>query len=254
MLAYSSRWPLTEARWWNLSGEPLKSTILLNEQLPVARRIENEKNGFRIAILNFTEFINFSYEGQESVVSVLSDYKIYEDVQRARDKGADMIIACPHWGTEYQVYPDPEQSYYSQVMADAGVDVIFGTHPHVPENVEVLTGAEGNKCVCFYSNGNFVTANTTPDCMLTGISEVTLERDGFGNCRIASAQFLPAVVHGDGGSGMTTYLLSDWTDEISDASWQPLSVDWVKERFSEILGEGFDPETCVYTVDLGEDA
>ena len=78
-----------------------------------------EKNGFRIAILNFTEFINFSYEGQESVVSVLSDYKIYEDVQRARDKGADMIIACPHWGTEYQVYPDPEQSYYSQVMADA---------------------------------------------------------------------------------------------------------------------------------------
>ena len=182
------------------------------------------------------------------MVSVLSDYKIYEDVQRARDKGADMIIACPHWGTEYQVYPDPEQSYYSQVMADAGVDVIFGTHPHVPENVEVLTGAEGNKCVCFYSNGNFVTANTTPDCMLTGLSEVTLERDGFGNCRIASASFLPAVVHG---SDMTTYLLRDYTDELAASNWQPaLTRDFVCGHCATVLGDGFDPATGVYTVAL----
>ena len=213
-----------------------------------------EKDGFKVAILNYTDFYN-TRSGDEDYerAAYLSDYKVAEDVAQARAKGADMIVACPHWGTEYLVYPDDSQTYYAQVMANAGVDVIFGTHPHVPENVEVLTGDSGNTCVCFYSNGNFVTANTTLDCMLTGLSKVTLEKAADGTCRIARAQFLPCVVHGGYGAEMTTYLLSDYTEDLAATNWEPaLTKAFADERFAEILGEGFDSARSIYTVALPE--
>lgn len=213
-----------------------------------------EKDGFRVAILNYAQGVNQSGGSDDwSVLSFLSEDKVYADVEKARSKGADMIVACPHWGTEYQTWSDSSEQYYAQVMADAGVDVIFGTHPHVIQGVEVLAGTAGNTCVCFYSNGNFVTANSMPDCMICGLSEVTLRKNADGSCGIAAARFVPAVVHGGSGPDMTTYLLRDWTDELAETSWQTvLTKGYVNERCTEILGEGFDAEQGVYEVSLPE--
>lgn len=208
-----------------------------------------EKEGFRVAILNYSSGTNlWGGDMDGAVISFISEEKILADVARAREAGADMIVACPHWGTEYLDTYSDGQAYWAQFMADAGVDVIFGTHPHVIEPVRVLTGSGGNTCVCFYSNGNFTTANTTAKNMITGLSCVTLQKTPEGACSIVSASFLPAVVHG---SDMTTYLLRDYTDELAASNWQPaLTRDFVCGHCSAVLGDGFDPATGVYTVAL----
>ena len=69
---------------------------------------------------------------------------------------ADVVIVCPHWGIEYTTTPTDVEKMMAQKMADAGADLIIGTHPHVPQPVEYLTGVNGNQCLCYYSLGNYV--------------------------------------------------------------------------------------------------
>jgi len=211
-----------------------------------------EKEGFRVAVLNYSSGTNlYGGDMDGAVLSYLSEEKILADVAKAREAGADMIVACPHWGVEYQDMYSDTQAYYAQFMADAGVDVIFGTHPHVIEPVRVLTGSGGNTCVCFYSNGNFITANQTAKNMITGLSCATLQKAPDGTCSIVSASFLPAVVHGANDREMTTYLLRDWNDDLCRSGWNgQLTREWVCGHCEAVLGEGFDAEKGVYTVPL----
>ena len=211
-----------------------------------------EKDGFRVAILNFCHGINLVGGGyDEEVLSFISDEKIISDVEKARAAKADMIVACPHWGSEYVTEEGSEQAHYAQVMADAGVDVIFGTHPHILEPVKVIEGKDGHRCVCFYSNGNFITGTYGNDTMITGLSEAVLAKAPNGECTIESATLLPAVVHGGYGPDMTTYLLRDYTDELAASSYNPnLTPEYATQFCAEVLGSEFDTETKVMQVRL----
>ena len=80
-----------------------------------------EKEGFRVAILNYSSGTNlWGGDMDGAVISFISEEKILADVARAREAGADMIVACPHWGTEYQDMYSDGQAYWAQFMADAG--------------------------------------------------------------------------------------------------------------------------------------
>lgn len=50
-------------------------------------------------------------------------------------------------------------------LADHDVDLIIGTHPHVTQTAEWLTGAEGHTSFVAYSLGNFLNAQSSPDNM-----------------------------------------------------------------------------------------
>ena len=58
-----------------------------------------------------------------------------------------------HWGTEYSQTADWNQKRIAQYLADLGVNVIIGTHPHVLEPIEYI----GDTLVV-YSLGNFISA------------------------------------------------------------------------------------------------
>ena len=47
-----------------------------------------------------------------------------------RDLDSDVIIALPHWGTQYMIMPERSQRRIARALADAGVDVVVGGHPH----------------------------------------------------------------------------------------------------------------------------
>ena len=63
-------------------------------------------------------------------------------------------------------------------MSDYGADLIIGTHPHVVQNVTVLTGKDGNSTLCYYSLGNLVSLQHTTPTMLGGVAKVTFTKVG----------------------------------------------------------------------------
>lgn len=83
--------------------------------------------------------------------------RIATDIATARTLGAQIIVAYYHWGEEYQREANQWQKKLAQRTADMGADVIFASHPHVPQGMEYVTAADsGKKVPVFYSLGNFV--------------------------------------------------------------------------------------------------
>ena len=64
---------------------------------------------------------------------------------------ADVVIALPHWGPEYDPAPNYLQRRAARWLVKAGADVIVGNHSHVVQGMQILGGVP-----VFYSLGSFV--------------------------------------------------------------------------------------------------
>lgn len=212
-----------------------------------------EKDGFRVAIINHTFWSNApGGDDDHAHMNFLEEDKIRDDVKRAKEANADMIIACPHWGAEFETAPNDEELHYAQFFADEGVDVIFGGHPHMLQPVTMLEGENGHKCACYYSAGNYVAANAMGGTLLVGgLNKVQLVKEPNGNCRVQSAKMVPLVIHRALGTDMTTYRLADYTDELAATSQMPyITPAFVTDFVAGLLGEGYDYETSTYTLPM----
>lgn len=143
--------------------------------------------------------------------------QVTEDIKRAKDL-ADIVIVCPHWGTEYQDKPSSYQQKFALEITEAGADLIIGTHPHVPQPVEWITSENGNTALCYYSLGNYVSTQKEPLCMLEGMAWVTFHvtEDGVFVSETGSG-VLPLVCHYKSGPVRleNVYLLEDYTEEMA---------------------------------------
>ncbi len=83
----------------------------------------------------------------------------------ARTAGAEIVLMYFHWGEEYQLTPNEHQKNLAQLVAEqTGVDIIFASHPHVPQTASTITvskeAADGTviekKVPVFYALGNFL--------------------------------------------------------------------------------------------------
>ncbi len=205
------------------------------------------KDGFKVAVLNHSVDIS---ESDADVVSSLTQDKIAKDVAKAREKGAEMIVACPHWGEEGNSNVTDEQRRYAWIYANEGVDVIIGTHPRVLQPVEVLQCENGHKAVCFYSLGNLI-SSLTDNGLMGGLAEVQLSRNDQGVCEVTSATLKPVITHRGNGTDYCTYLFSKYQNDILWTGWDGWpDVDEWNRRLQELLGNGYDPSAREYRVDL----
>lgn len=78
------------------------------------------------------------------------DQHLLDGVKEARAQGADLVVACCHWGIEREYYPNEYQRNLGHQLIDAGADLVIGNHPHVLQGIEEYNG----KIIC-YSLGNF---------------------------------------------------------------------------------------------------
>ena len=116
-----------------------------------------EKNDITYTLLSYTYGTNGIAvpEGKEYMVSLYSDEKVKQDIEKVRDK-VDVVLVSMHWGLEYQAVPTSEQQRQAQYLADLGADIIIGTHPHVIEPVTFI-----DDTLVIYSLGNFISAQST---------------------------------------------------------------------------------------------
>lgn len=108
--------------------------------------------GIRFALVNFTYGTNVPpYSKDFPRVNYMRKEEVASAVQRAREKGADFVIALPHWGEEYILKHNRSQEDFARFLAGEGVDAVVGSHPHVVQDSCTI----GSMPV-FYSIGNAV--------------------------------------------------------------------------------------------------
>lgn len=115
----------------------------------------NQK-GIKFAFVAYTYGTNgISHpQGKEYLANVYSNEKARQDILKVRYL-VDVIIVSMHWGDEYQDYPNEVQIKQANYLADLGVDIIIGHHPHVIQPVDVIVNDERETFV-IYSLGNFL--------------------------------------------------------------------------------------------------
>lgn len=120
-----------------------------------------EQNGFRIALLSYTYGTNGIKTMAPNVVNYIDKKQISADIDSARLRRPDAIIACMHWGNEYQSLPDKEQTSLADWLIEQGVTHVIGCHPHVVQPLELRTDSlTGQQHAIAYSLGNFISNMT----------------------------------------------------------------------------------------------
>ena len=157
--------------------------------------------------------------------------KAENDYKKMLSEGADAVIFYMHWGNEYQRTLTKHQTAMAQKLADIGVDVIVGGHPHTVQPFDVLKGEKGNETVCIYSVGNLVSnqrkalmdsdghSGHTEDGM---IFEVEFEKWSNGETKIKSLNILPLWVNLKTVGGKRVYEIAPL--DLSVADWSTLGL------------------------------
>ncbi|MEU5454277.1 CapA family protein [Streptomyces globisporus] len=84
--------------------------------------------------------------GRPWTVNVTDERKIVEEARAARRAGADVVVLSAHWGTEWQDEPDAQQQELAERLTAStdqsrpDIDLIIGTHAHVPQAYEKVNG------------------------------------------------------------------------------------------------------------------
>ncbi|MFF9486250.1 CapA family protein [Streptomyces sp. NPDC014676] len=71
---------------------------------------------------------------------------LVDDARAARRAGADVVVVSLHWGTAWQEAPDERQTTLARSLTASAtggrpdIDLILGTHAHVPQAYEKVNG------------------------------------------------------------------------------------------------------------------
>lgn len=86
-----------------------------------------------------TDYINsFRCESGLAYAVEADRAAIAAEIKGCRDRGADLVIAYFHWGNEYQREFTTSEHNMAKFAADAGADMIFASHPHLLQGVEMF--------------------------------------------------------------------------------------------------------------------
>ena len=166
---------------------------------PVVKNI----NGRKVTILNYMDANDFSEYDYDTIPYANGSHFGYSAYDRAdaqkqisENNDSDLIVAMLHYGNEYMTSPNDDQIRISHELIDDGVDVVIGSHPHVPQGVEMYNGKP-----IFYSLGNFIFDMSGGDMDSTYFVEIDLVND-TGECTVYpvyNSNFLPQRMDGEAG-------------------------------------------------------
>ncbi|MBE5940566.1 MAG: CapA family protein [Lachnospiraceae bacterium] len=224
---------LNTVEYWKTKPEVLTLGIYETEEeqkeIPIM-----EVEGIKFAMLNYTYSHNAATFAKDVIghLNMLCYYdpdtraidyntinpQVIEDIKKAEEI-ADVVVVFPHWGTEYTLKATKQEKNFAKLMTEAGADLIIGTHPHVIQPVEWIESDNGNKSLCYYSLGNYLSTQDRAVSMLGGMAMVKIKKED-GKITIGSegTGVIPLVTHYTYKSYAkleAVYLLSDYTEEMA---------------------------------------
>lgn len=224
-------------------GYPEVEVLGINESEEAKNEVcIKEVKGAKLAFLNYTYGTNGLKlpAGKEYLVNYIDEEKIEKDVTIA-ETNADFTVAFMHWGTEYSIKPDEFQKDLAEKMCQWGVDLIIGSHPHVIEPLEWVKSENGNKMLCYYSLGNYVSRQLEARNLLGAIADVTLHFDGE-KVAISDYAYIPIVTHYDTNyANFSVQRLSEYSDATAKGHGVTSRDGAVSvERWTKMVEETFE--------------
>lgn len=201
-----------------------------------------EKNGIKIALLNYTYGLNGMPMPSDMpyAVNLMDEALMDRNIKKAHEE-ADFVVVLIHWGTEYQTTQSKEQENWAQWFLERDVDLIIGAHPHVIQPIEWLTDPnDGDEMLVYYSLGNYVTGTRANNRIgiyeqaVGGLAKVEITRDAKGEVYISKYGVVPLVANiGETGyQKIYTCPLSEYTN------------DELNKTILHVNDPGFSIENC----------
>ncbi|WP_326502560.1 CapA family protein [Rothia nasimurium] len=113
----------------------------LTEEEAAQPDIFTTANGARVAIITGTYGLNGYVPEHPWQVDMLDSAAMIAKAARAREEGADLVIANMHAGDEYVHEPSAQQVEVAHALVDSGeFDLIVGQHAHAVQPIEYYKG------------------------------------------------------------------------------------------------------------------
>lgn len=187
------------------------------EELESTTPLIIEKNGVRIAFINFTYGTNLGRDANWPRINYQNQREFLKSALYKAEEQADFTIVLPHWGEEYQLIHSEDQENTARWLIENGADLIIGTHPHVVQEIEYINGI-----AVAYSLGNSVSNMSAPNTQIGMTVTATLVTGINGNPRLHTLTPVHTWCSRPGGYG-SSYIVLPVTDQIGKRS------DWLGE-------------------------
>jgi len=224
---------------------------------PDERFLIKDVQGIKVAVIGYAEHLNglgsqYSTEEIASMVNIIDEAQMIEDIENAKTHDSDLIVAYMHWGSEYTRDPNTVQTANAEILAREGVDIIFGSHPHVVHEAEFIE-VDGNEAFVAYSLGNIV-SNQRRETLGEGmeptedgvIVSVDVQKNELtGETTIQGVDFVPTWVyrHSDTGGAPYTYRILPVETALEDDSVQESYKERMRRSYDRTMERINMPET-----------
>ena len=159
-----------------------------------------EIGGIRFGFVAYTHTTNTQEKVCDEAAQIYGVPYLYKadiesDIQKLRAAGAEVVIAFPHWGDEYVRQPDSTQQKYAKRLAQAGADIILGSHSHTvqPMGYFNITDDDGTQREVFtiFSLGNFLSTHTLQYTDSGIILDFTVQEQPDGTFKCVDVGYVP---------------------------------------------------------------
>jgi poly-gamma-glutamate synthesis protein (capsule biosynthesis protein) len=139
---------------------------------------------------------------------------LQDTLAAVRNSPVPVVVVYLHWGTDYTSCPNALQRRTAQALAEAGADVVLGSHAH-----RLQGGGWLGRTYVDYGLGNFVWWRSTGQDATTGVLALTVDRPaGATRPSVSKAAFTPLAVSADG----VPRTMGVAASASAQASWQGL--------------------------------
>lgn len=201
-------------------------------------------NGINVGFLNYTTSMGGMEQQSKAEaltygVATTSNTSPHEDVKKAREAGADVVVAYISWGQVGQRELGQAEFNAATALAQAGVDVLIGFHPHTvipPRWFDVqLEDGSSHRMLCLCATGNFLSDQRDRYTCNGIIFEFTIEETSAGVFEITEPTYIPTYVwryQAEDGDGYDYRVLAvgEWLDErpegMSDQDYANMQTVW----------------------------
>ncbi len=157
--------------------------------------------GLKVAFINYTYGTNGIPVPSDKpyCVNLIDKDLIKKDIESAKSQNADVIVACMHWGTEYQTSPNNEQKDLADFLFQNGVNIILGNHPHVlqPFEKRTVTLEDGSTQDGFiiYALGNFICDQNAENTRNSIILNLSITKQVDGSITVDDIDYIPIYMY-----------------------------------------------------------
>jgi len=202
-----------------------------------------KKNNITVGFLSYTYGTNGIPlpAGKPYLVSLINTEKMKEEITALRPL-CDFLAVSMHWGEEYQHNYNKTQKDLAVLLASLGVDLVIGHHPHVIQAVEYIPRPDGGQMLCFFSIGNFISAQREIPAFLGAMAYIKIRKTAAEKAEpkitaIADYGIIPVITHYENGfTGFKVYPVYSYSEELAKRHWKDgLSMLYFRNLSSKIF-------------------